>query len=146
MHFREALLSDIDEIQKVRNLVKENKLSDPGVISDESCAVFLTERGKGWVCTVDKQVVGFSIIDLRDHNVWALFLRPEFEGLGIGRKLHAMALNWYFEQSKTPLWLSTAPQTRAEQFYRTAGLTEVGMHGNELKFEMHAEMWGELRT
>lgn len=143
MKIREALLTDIPEMQIIRNSVKENMLSDPSVISDELCIEFLSERGKGWVCTVDEQVVGFSIIDLQDNNVWALFLRPELEGLGIGRKLHTVALDWYFDQTETPLWLGTDPKTRAEQFYRKAGWKEVGMHGNEIKFEMRAEMWAK---
>ena len=88
------------------------------------------------------EIVGFSIVDLKDKNVWALFLRPEFEKQGFGRKLHDIMLNWYFEQTKTNIWLGTSPNTRAEIFYRKAGWTEIGTHGNgEIKFEMSYKNW-----
>jgi len=51
-------------------------------------------------------------------------------------------INWYFEQTKTNVWLGTAPNTRAEMFYRKAGWTEIGIHGKgEIKFEMSYENW-----
>ena len=107
---------------------------------DNECEEFLTVRGKGWVCEIENEIVGFSIVDLKDHNIWALFLRPEFEKKGIGRKLHDIMLDWYFEQTKTNVWLGTSPFTRAETFYRKAGWKEIGTHGkDEIKFEMTFE-------
>jgi len=51
-------------------------------------------------------------------------------------------LDWYFEQTKTNVWLGTSPRTKAEIFYRKAGWTEIGTHGNrEIKFEMTYENW-----
>ena len=142
MTFREAKSEDIKQIQIVRNAVTENTLSNPDLVSDEDCFEFITKRGKGWVCEFDNQIIGFSIVDLRDRNIWALFLRPEFERQGIGRKLHDLMLDWYFEQTKTNVWLSTSPKTRAEFFYRKAGWAESGIHGNgEIKFEMTHENW-----
>ncbi len=142
MLFREASIPDIPQIQIVRNSVRENTLSDPGLVTDADCADYLTRRGKGWVCTVDDRVVGFSIVDLVDRNVWALFLLPEYEGQGIGRQLHDRMLDWYFDQTPDTIWLGTAPGTRAEGFYRKAGWREVGTHGKgEVKFEMTREEW-----
>jgi GNAT superfamily N-acetyltransferase len=43
------------------------------------------ERGKGWVAETEDQIVGFSIIDLKENNIWALFVHPDFENKGIGR-------------------------------------------------------------
>ena len=34
MHFREAKIEDIPQMQIVRNAVKENQLSDPALIKD----------------------------------------------------------------------------------------------------------------
>lgn len=142
MKFREANFGDIEQIQFVRNSVTENTLTNPRAITNEDCAEFITNRGKGWVCQIDNTIIGFSIVDLVDNNVWALFLKPEFERKGIGRQLQTIMLDWYFKQTKMTLWLGTAPGTRAENFYRKSGWTEIGTHGKgELKFEMTFENW-----
>ncbi|MGX7666143.1 GNAT family N-acetyltransferase [Flavobacterium pedocola] len=142
MIFREAHIEDIPQIQIVRNSVKENTLSNPALVSDADCEEFLFKRGKGWVCETDNRIVGFSIADLEDNNIWALFVHPDFEKKGIGRKLHDLMLDWYFGQNKETVWLGTAFDTRAEAFYRKAGWTATGMHGTkEIKFEMTASEW-----
>ena len=142
MIIRQAAVSDIPQIQVVRNSVKENILSNPALVTDKDCVSYLTERGKGWVCEVDDLIVGFAIADLQDHNVWALFLLPKFEGKGIGKKLHDLMLEWYFNQTKETIWLSTGFDTRAEGFYRIQGWKEVGKYGtDELKFEMTYTDW-----
>ncbi|MBS1917250.1 MAG: GNAT family N-acetyltransferase [Bacteroidetes bacterium] len=144
MLFREASINDIKEIQVVRNSVKENMLSNPNLVTDKDCEEYLTKRGKGWVCEIDGKIAGFAIADLQGKNIWALFLKPEFEKQGIGKKLHAIMLDWYFSQTKESVWLSTAPGTRAETFYRKSGWKETGIHGkNEIKFEMTKEKWEE---
>jgi GNAT superfamily N-acetyltransferase len=143
MLFREANTSDIKQIQLVRNAVKENMLSNPGLVTDKDCVDYLTLRGKGWVCEKDGIIIGFAIADLIDNNIWALFIHPDFDKQGIGKRLHNMMLSWYFNQQKQMVWLSTAPGTRAEQFYRMQGWREVGLYGKgEIKFEMTADEWG----
>jgi len=142
MIFREATTTDIPQIQLVRNSVKENVLSDPALVTDKDCEDYLLGRGKGWVCEIEGEVVGFAIADLIDHNVWALFVKPGFDKKGIGKKLHDDMLDWYFAQTDLTIWLCTAPGTRAEGFYRKAGWSEVGIHGKgEIKFEMTASHW-----
>ena len=142
MLFREAGITDIPQIQVVRNSVKENILSNPALVTDGDCENYLVNRGKGWVCEIDGRIVGFAIADLLDHNVWALFVQPGFDKKGIGKKLHDDMLNWYFSQTDSTIWLSTSPNTRAEKFYRKAGWKEVGIHGKgEIKFEMTAAFW-----
>ena len=92
------------------------------------------------------QIVGFSIADLRDQNIWALFVQPGFDKQGIGRQLHDVMLNWYFDQTQETVWLGTAPGTRAEAFYIKAGWKETGTHGNgEIRFEMSYRNWREKR-
>ncbi|RYZ30435.1 MAG: N-acetyltransferase [Chitinophagaceae bacterium] len=142
MTFREATIDDISQIQRVRNAVKENVLSDPALVTDADCVNFITRRGKGWVCEEDGKIVGFSITDLLGNNIWALFVDPDYEGRGIGKKLHQLMLDWYFSQTDKTVWLSTAPASRAEGFYRKEGWTENGTYGKgEIKFEMPVEQW-----
>lgn len=146
MLIRPAQIDDVKQIQIVRNAVTENTLSDPNLVTDEDCINFITVRGKGWVCEIDHQIVGFAIVDLKDNNVWALFINPRFERKGIGQLLHNEMLDWYFSQTKKTIWLGTAFNTRAEGFYSKAGWTVIGRHGaDETKFEMEYTTWQRLR-
>lgn len=146
MNFREAIPLDIPQIQIVRNLVKENALSDPKLVSDQDCLDFITVRGKGWVCEIDNKIVGFAIADLVEDNIWALFVNPFHEKKGIGKELQRLMLEWYFNNDKTFVWLGTAPNTRAEKFYRKSGWTESGTNGpKEIRFEMTKEMFALLK-
>ena len=140
--YRAASLIDIKQMQLVRNAVKENVLSNPELITEEDYQKFITTDGKEWVCEVDGNIVGFSIVDLKENNVWALFVLPEYEKKGIGKNLHNMMLSGYFAQTKEMIWLGTSPNTRAEGFYRKAGWVENGKHAKgEIKFEMTFENW-----
>ena len=146
MIFREAKIEDIGQIQIVRNSVKENTLSNPDLVTDKDCEEFMFERGKGWVCEISDQIVGFAIADLKENNIWALFLDPKFEKQGIGKKLHDMMLDWYFSQTENKVWLGTSFDTRAEYFYRKAGWTEAGLNGTkEIKFEMTHKNWLDIK-
>ncbi|HLF47241.1 MAG TPA: GNAT family N-acetyltransferase [Chitinophagaceae bacterium] len=140
--FREANPTDITGIQLVRNAVKENVLSDPALVSDQDCFDYLINRGKGWVCEIDDKIVAFAIADLVEENIWALFVHPDYEKKSIGKSLHDMMINWYFDQGKQKVWLSTGPHTRAESFYRKAGWKETGITGKgEIKFELTLQEW-----
>lgn len=142
MLIREAKIEDIQQIQWVRNSVTENILSDPKLVTDKDCEEFIMQRGNGWVCEIENQIVGFAIADLKEHNIWALFLLPEFEKQGIGKKLHELMLDWYFSKTHNKVWLGTSPNTRAEIFYRKMGWIETGIHGKgEIKFEMTYANW-----
>ncbi|HET6226761.1 MAG TPA: GNAT family N-acetyltransferase [Bacteroidia bacterium] len=141
IQYREATVSDIPQLQRIRNAVKENVLSNPNLITTDDYQNYLTQLGKGWVCEIDNQLVGFAIVDIKNKNVWALFVDPLFEKKGIGKKLQELMLDWYFKK-RDIIWLGTAPHTRAARFYTNTGWTQTGMHGTkELKFEMTSIDW-----
>jgi GNAT superfamily N-acetyltransferase len=146
MNFREATIKDISQIQTVRNSVKENQLSNPALVTDKDCEEYLTVRGQGWVCEIGDRIVGFSIADIQGNNIWALFVHPEYEGKGIGKMLHTLMMDWYFQKTEKAVWLSTAPGTRAEKFYKRSGWHEAGFHGKgEIRFEMSYPDWVALK-
>ena len=146
MNFREAKISDIKGLYAVRISVKENKLPDPGFITEKEYEKYLTYHGKGWLCEIEDEVVGFSIVGLAQRNIWALFVHPDHEGKGIGKKLHDIMLEWYFDQTHQTVWLGTGPNTRAEEFYRKAGWKETGRRSNgEIRFELSMEDWKAQR-
>ena len=145
-NIREATVLDFPKLMEIRMSVKENTLSDPALIPEDDYAKFCFTQGKGWVYEVDSVIVGFAIVDLLGNNIWALFMDPQFEQRGIGKKLHDKMINWYFDQTKTAVWLGTEPNSRAEQFYRKSGWKEIGLHGkNEIKFEMTFQDWTSIK-
>ncbi|UTW68294.1 GNAT family N-acetyltransferase [bacterium SCSIO 12643] len=142
MTYRTASIEDIPAILIVRNSVLENRLSDPNSITHEDCAHFMKNRGKTWVAEFANQIVGFAMIDTIDDRVWALFILPQYEKLGIGKQLHHMMLDWFFGLDKESVWLGTTPNTRAEGFYRKLGWQYSGKYGNdEIKFRMSRNDW-----
>ncbi len=142
MIYREATVADITQISVVRLAVKENVLSNRALVTNEDYINYLTINGKGWVCETNGQIAGFAIADLPGHNVWALFIDPEFAGQGIGKHLHNMMLDWYFKQTDHTIWLGTGFNTKAETFYRMQGWAEAGLNGTkETRFEMTAGKW-----
>ncbi|GAB2863510.1 GNAT family N-acetyltransferase [Hymenobacter ruber] len=137
MKIREAQVADISQMSEIRLSVRENALSNPALVTYDDYVEYLTRRGKGWVAEVDGQLAGFAIADLQGHSVWALFVHPNFDRKGIGRALHDTMLAWYFGQTTEPVWLSTAPGTRAEGFYRRAGWRETNRTASgEVRFEL----------
>ena len=99
--------------------------------------------------TVRAWCSGFKKEVLRSFAVgWCCFigLLQEFEQKGIGKQLHTIMLNWYFEQTINTVWLSTAFNTRAEQFYLKVGWQKVGLYGTkETQFEMTYEQWMKMK-
>ena len=96
----------------------------------------------GLLYRISGTIRGFAIVDMGDGNVWALFVEPGFERLGIGRALHDIMVGWAFDHGATALWLTTDRATRAESFYRLQGWREAGSAGNvALRFELTKSDW-----
>jgi GNAT superfamily N-acetyltransferase len=125
MRVREASAADVPAMHAIRLRVRENELSDPSVITEQDYFEFMQRDTKSWLCEVDGETAGFVMVDVEQRNLWALFVAPEHERKGIGRRLHAIMLAWYFTRGDR-LRLSTAPNTRAEAFYRRCGYTGTG--------------------
>lgn len=132
---READQGDVPELERIRALVRENQLSY--TIPRERLVAGLETRGRGWVAQNDGTTVGFSMADLEERSIWALFLLPEWEGRGVGRLLLERAVRWLEGQGCLTIWLSTAPATRAEGFYEHVGWERAGMTSSgEVRFEL----------
>lgn len=121
MNFREARVEDIPALFEVRLSVRENVLSDPRKVTREMCVDYLGESGKGWLCEIEGEVVGFCIASMKDASIWALFVKPSHEGRGIGKRLLRLATDWLFEMNVESIVLSTDAHTRADRFYEEQG-------------------------
>ncbi|MFL5739495.1 MAG: GNAT family N-acetyltransferase [Flavisolibacter sp.] len=139
---RQATQNDIADMSVIRMSVKENVLNNPALVQHKDYVEYLSSRGKGWVYETEGKIVGFAIADLKENNVWAVFIDPSFERRGIGKQLQGVMLDWYFSNTHKTIWLSTAPNSRAEGFYRKTGWKETGRtNSNEIRFEMSYEEW-----
>lgn len=135
MQFRVATVDDIPAISKIRMTVSENVLRDPALATQEEVEATLTTTGRGWVAEVDGKVVGFAMVR-RNGLVWALFVRPRFQGQGIGTALLTLCVSWLMELGLSRAFLDTGAGTKAEAFYRELGWREFARTDEKVEFEV----------
>ena len=132
---RQAHHGDIVGMHRVRLAVRENRLSSPDRISEADYVREIALPGRGWVIETGGEVVAFAIGNSSSGNIWALFVNPDQEGRGYGRRLHDVMVEWLGSRGRMQLWLTTAPGTRAQRFYEAAGWRCMGpVPGGELRF------------
>lgn len=126
-------------MHRVRISVRENQLVST-VLPPSRYLEYIETRGRGWVIEADATIVAFAIADSLDASLWALFVRPGYEGRGFGRRLHDTAVRWLFDEGHSRIWLTTAPGTRAATFYQRAGWENAGKTATgEIRLELAAE-------
>ena len=88
-----------------------------------------------WVAVDAEKVVGFSMIDVDEASLFAVFVLPSYEGKGLGKKLVQAAEDALFERHQVA-WLKTGKTTRAAGFYRHLGWgNETDVDGVEIRLE-----------
>lgn len=133
---RKATREDIPQIKEVRFSVQENRMSDPSSITDQDIEWFI-DNAPIWVWDQGGKILGFSAGDPRDGSVWALFVRPESEGQGIGKALFERCCDSLKQSGHKTLTLSTQSGSRAEKFYRAHGWQANGYNKkNEIVLKM----------
>jgi GNAT superfamily N-acetyltransferase len=132
MRIREATLDEIPDMFGVRSVVEENWLSEDDLriagVTRESVRLVLETVGRAWVAEHDERVVGYSIANAQTASVWALFVLPEYEGMGLGRSLLDRAVSWLWSLDVDEIWLQTGPDltNRAHAFYQSLGWRAYG--------------------
>ena len=133
---RQAAISDIPGMHRVRLAVRENRLTS-SVIGEADYLPAISSTGRGWVVESQGRVLGFAVGNAQTGNIWALFVDPQYEGQGHGKALHAAMLDWLWSQGLQKLWLTTGANTRAARFYERAGWQLAGeLVGGELRYEI----------
>ena len=129
--------ADVEMLFDIRTSVRENlqnreELAQLGV-TPESVVELLRGSGRGWLALVDGEPAGFSLANADEGTVFAMFVRPEQEGKGLGRRLMAEAEAWLFSRGWPEIWLLTGadPSLRAHGFYRRLGWRLHRPHGND---------------
>lgn len=108
---------------------------------------YLGPLGRGWVCEMAGKVVGFSYAAKEDSSIWALFVSPEHEGLGIGTGLLELAVEWLFSLGNEEVTLETAANTRADGFYAARGWCRGEMKNDvEVTYTLRKKALGNNRS
>jgi GNAT superfamily N-acetyltransferase len=133
LEIRVALPSDLPEMTRIRTSVRENhasveELAARGITPASIIAMMATDS-RTWLALVDGVPAGFSMGIVHRATIYALFIHPDYEGRGIGKRLLAEAENWLFGQGCEELWLDTGqePEIRAHGFYLRQGWTLKGL-------------------
>jgi ribosomal protein S18 acetylase RimI-like enzyme len=127
---RPALIDDVRAMHALRMSVRENRLSEPARVTEADYAQHLAQAGTSWVAEVDQCIAGFAIADLPSRSIWALFVKRELEGRGIGRALLQQVTRSLAAAGPGLIHLSTEAGTRAERLYVAAGWTRAGLLPN----------------
>jgi GNAT superfamily N-acetyltransferase len=127
IEIRIALPSDLPEMTRIRTSVRENHMSVEELaargITPASLIAMMATDSRTWLALVDGVPAGFSMGIVHKATVYALFIHPDYEGRGIGKRLLAEAEAWLFAQGCAELWLDTGeePEIRAHGFYLRQG-------------------------
>jgi GNAT superfamily N-acetyltransferase len=117
-------------MMSIRTSVADNELSRSELaelgITEESLERMLASSHAGWCAEVEGRVVGFSMVDRERSTVFALFVRPGFEGRGAGTVLLEAAVAYLSAAGHERVTLTTGPETRAFGFYRARGWQQTG--------------------
>lgn len=138
---RTATQDDIDTLFRIRTSVVQNHLSVEQMaelgITPQVLAESIEAAPCVWVAEVDGRAVAFAMVDLAEGEVFAMFVLPAYENLGLGRQLMAVAEAALFEHHER-LYLITdgRDEIRANGFYQRLGWVVVGqVDGDDVRYE-----------
>lgn len=80
------------------------------LLNGEQAAAFLAEKGA--------QALGFAMARADVADIFALFVRPEAQGAGLGARLLAEAEHWLAGKDVSLAWLATDAESPAVTFYK----------------------------
>lgn len=141
MLIRKATLNDIETLFEIRTSVVENHQSRQELaalgVTPKTIARMLRTDYRAWIAEIDRQAAGFSMASAVEQMIFAMFVRPTFEGRGVGRSLMQQTESWLAAQGLDEIWLLTGnnPMLRAYGFYQHLGWTpEPYPSGRQIKF------------
>ena len=123
---RRATVADINTLFDIRTSVRQNHLSREQMAELGITATVLKQALEAgpcaWIAEVDGNAGGFAMVDTESAEVFALFVRPEWEGRGLGSLLLAAAEEELFREHER-IWLLTdgGNGIRANGFYLKQG-------------------------
>lgn len=128
IQYRKLQLSDLRATYEIRFSVFENLIRAEHVkYLQRDAALADIEQGGGCICLVEGREVGFCLpLFIPEPYLAALFVMPEFQGVGIGSELLEHALSWYKSNGAAQVCLETDANSLAEKFYLGRGWEKKG--------------------
>ena len=125
--YREIGAHDIPSLLVVRIATRENTYTLDGLkrlgVTEASVTDMIKTTHRGWLCEVDKKIVGFAMGNRKNGEMWVIAVLPEFESKGVGKGLLIRVEDWLWSEGWDEIWLTTGTDSslRAYGFYRSQG-------------------------
>ncbi len=90
-------------------------------------------KSRGWTAKVDNKIVGYSFARKNEdkNNIKSLYVLPDYQGQGIGKKLMEEMFKWFGTDKPIVLEVATYNK-RAIDFYKSFGFVEKGSINNNV--------------
>ncbi|ENJ1285695.1 GNAT family N-acetyltransferase [Salmonella enterica] len=85
------------------------------------------EQGGGWICRNGDEYIGVGFgVFIPDAIIGGLFVKPEYQSMGVGSEILCLITNWFLEQGAKKITLTTDSGSKAELFYKKRGWSVIG--------------------
>lgn len=106
---------------QIKYLIREQALDD-------------ISQGGGWICKIGDVYAGLCFgIFIPDPIIGGLFVKPEYQSIGIGSELLNRVTNWFLNKNTKTIQLTTDEGSKALEFYKKRGWIVKGPDETDLQ-------------
>lgn len=131
--YRKAIAQDSAQCITLRGQSREhslsvNQLKEIGVTNESWKQAIIDGSLYGYVCISADNIIGYCFGDSVTGEIIVLVVSPNFENLGLGKRLLSKVVTYFQHQKFKRLYLgcSRNPHSRSYGFYRKLGWVSTG--------------------